>query len=205
MSKDIYKRYWQYRGKTYHKEGFHPTPKEWARIMERSLYHLKKIDPWESMIELGCGTGHCLKLFLEEFPEKLISGMDISSTMLYQAKDYCGHIPALYLHDIRDLPGHFIEGAFDLAFTNVTLIHIPHEDINKSIQSILRIAKAGFFVETTVESGGTKPFAGEKHQFYFAHDYPQLFEELGLQWEILEELDPTVKRKIYYVRQSNEI
>lgn len=212
-TEDLLKLYWEERGKSYHREGLHPNTKYFGWMMSRVYLYLQSaVGEWQSMIELGCGTGHCLKLFHGLFPTKQFTGVDISSTMLEAAKEYLPPEIPLHLKDIRRLQElAFADGSYDLAFTNVTLIHIPPEDIEQTLQQILQIAKAGVFMETSyrgnvgtinVKVPASLHEKKKSTKYYFNHDYPALFEQLGFHWKSLEELDPRVKRNIYYVKKK---
>jgi len=158
------------------------------QIAKAVLRNLKEMR-FDSLLEVGCGVGHFLKVIHRHFPDKRLVGVDISRTMIQDAMRYLERDVPVLVANAYDLP--FRNGEFDLAFTNVCLIHIPPHRIEWTIDEIMRVARQGLFVETS--------FKGETVPYYFCHDYPQLFESLGLDFKVLETLDQVLNRKVYYV------
>jgi len=187
------KKFWVERGKTYLYEGFHPSLEEFMVIAEAVLRNLKQIK-FDSLLEVGCGCGHFLKVIHGHFPNKRLVGVDISRTMIRDALMYLEHQIPVLVANAYDLP--FKNDEFDLAFTNVCLIHIPPNRIEWTVSEIMRVARKGLFVETSVE-GLTVPY-------YFCHNYPRIFKSLGLDFSILETMDPRLNRKIYYVTRPSK-
>jgi len=182
------KHYWTERGKTYLSEGVHPSPERWVKIADAIIRNLRRLR-FRSLLEVGCGYGSCLNLVRMNIPGIRLVGVDISKTMIQSALEYLGYGIPLLVADASNLP--FKDSGFDLAFTNVCLIHIPPGRIEEAVMEILRVAGEGFFVETSVK-GPTAPY-------YFTHDYPELFESLGLEWSVLETIEPETERRIYLV------
>ena len=86
----------------------------------RSLYPvlLEKLShiPFQSALDLGCGTGEMLKLILQEDTHKELCGIDLSEKMLAVAKSKLPEQVKLILGDSESLP--FSDNAFDVVYCN---------------------------------------------------------------------------------------
>ena len=127
----------------------------------RSLYPvlLEKLShiPFQSALDLGCGTGEMLKLILQKDPHKELCGIDLSEEMLAVAKSKLPEQVKLLLGDSEALP--FPDNAFDVVYCN------------DSFQNVLRE------VNRVLKPGGTflmgdcwQPFVGRViMNFYMRH------------------------------------
>ena len=83
----------------------------------RSLYPvlLEKLShiPFQSALDLGCGTGEMLKLILQSDTHKELCGIDLSEEMLAVAKSKLPEQVKILLGDSEALP--FPDNAFDVA------------------------------------------------------------------------------------------
>ena len=74
----------------------------------RSLYPvlLEKLShiPFQSALDLGCGTGEMLKLIVQEDTHKELCGIDLSEKMLAVAKSKLPEQVKLILGDSESLP-----------------------------------------------------------------------------------------------------
>ena len=133
----------------------------------RSLYPalLEKLShiPFQSALDLGCGTGEMLKLILQKDPLKELYGIDISEEMLAVAKSKLPEQVQLLLGDSELLP--FSDGSFDVVYCNDSFHHYP------SPQNVLRE------VHRVMKPGGTflmgdcwQPYVGRViMNFYMRH------------------------------------
>ena len=91
----------------------------------RSLYPilLEKLSliPFQSALDLGCGTGEMLKLILKKYNHKNLCGIDLSEEMLAVAKSKLPEQVQLLLGDSESLP--FPDNSFDVVYC-LSLIHI---------------------------------------------------------------------------------
>ena len=93
----------------------------------RSLYPvmLEKLShiPFQSALDLGCGTGEMLKLILQEDVGKELYGIDLSEKMLHVAKSKLPEQVKLLLGDSEALP--FPDNIFDVVYCNDSCHHYP--------------------------------------------------------------------------------
>ena len=93
----------------------------------RSLYTvlLEKLSPipFQSALDLGCGTGEMLKLILQEDVGKELYGIDLSEKMLHVAKSKLPEQVKLLLGDSEALP--FPDNTFDVVYCNDSFHHYP--------------------------------------------------------------------------------
>ena len=94
----------------------------------------------ESVLDIGCGTGACLRAFLEM--ELLVTGLDPSTYMLDIASRNVGNRADLYRGFAEDLP--FDDNSFNYAclFTALEFVDNPQ----KALEEACRVAKDRIFI-----------------------------------------------------------
>ena len=107
----------------------------------RSLYPalLEKLShiPFQSALDLGCGTGEMLKLILQKDPHKELYGIDISEEMLAVAKSKLPEQVQLFLGDSELLP--FSDGSFDVVYCNDSFHHYPApQNVLREVRRVLK-------------------------------------------------------------------
>lgn len=109
----------------------------------RSLYPvvLEKLShiPFQSALDLGCGTGEMLKLILQEDAGKELYGIDLSEKMLQVAKSKLPEQVKLLLGDSETLP--FSDNTFDVVYCNDSFHHYPAP--MKVLREVQRVLKPG--------------------------------------------------------------
>ena len=109
----------------------------------RSLYPvlLEKLShiPFQSALDLGCGTGEMLKLILQEDTHKELCGIDLSEKMLAVAKSKLPEQVKLILGDSESPP--FSDNAFDVLHCNDSFHHYP--DPHRAAFQAWRVLAAG--------------------------------------------------------------
>lgn len=107
----------------------------------RSLYPalLEKLSeiPYQTALDLGCGTGEMMKRILQDSSGKSLYGIDLSEKMLDVAKKKLGDEAALFLGDSEHLP--FADSTFDVVYCNDSFHHYPAPD--KVLSEIYRVLK----------------------------------------------------------------
>jgi len=94
----------------------------------------------ETILDVGCGTGACLKAYLEMGLR--VTGLDPSTYMLDIALDKIGNRASLYRGYAEDLP--FDDNSFSYAslFTSLEFVADPQ----KSLEEAFRVAKDRVFI-----------------------------------------------------------
>ena len=109
----------------------------------RSLYPvlLEKLShiPFQSALDLGCGTGEILKLILQEDTHKELCGIDLSEKMLAVAKSKLPEQVKLILGDSESLP--FSDNTFDVVYCNDSFHHYPA--LQNVLREVYRVLKPG--------------------------------------------------------------
>ena len=107
----------------------------------RSLYPvlLEKLShiPFQSALDLGCGTGEMLKLILQEDVGKELYGIDLSEKMLHVAKSKLPEQVKLLLGDSEALP--FPDNTFDVVYCNDSFHHYPSPQ--RVLTEVFRVLK----------------------------------------------------------------
>jgi ubiquinone/menaquinone biosynthesis C-methylase UbiE len=117
---------------------FENAPTERAR--RQLITRMARPMPHERVLDIGCGTGRDLSLFLNK--TALLAGVDPSSPMLSLASRRLGNRAALERAFGEDLP--FEDNAFDLALCINTLEFA--EDPQKMLAEACRVAKDRVFI-----------------------------------------------------------
>ena len=111
-----------------HARSFYP-------VLLEKLSHI----PFQSALDLGCGTGEMLKLILQEDTHKELCGIDLSEKMLAVAKSKLPEQVKLILGDSESLP--FSDNAFDVVYCNDSFHHYPAPQ--NVLREVYRVLKPG--------------------------------------------------------------
>ncbi len=107
----------------------------------------------DSLIELGCGSARFLKGLLESYPKLSAWGLEVDK--IQHQKNIAQDVPRLKWVEAgaQDIPAQ--DGQFDGALMLKSLHHVPVEDMDKALQEVARVVKAGgwFFVAEPVYAG----------------------------------------------------
>lgn len=146
----------------------------------------------QSLIEIGCAYGEALYHIHRTYPDMDLTGVDLSPTMILKARKLLeGTGIDLLVVDGRTLP--FGDNEFDIAYTHATLIHVPPPEVKNYIQEIMRVGKAGRFLESS--------YGENRFVYYFAHDYGKIFSDLGYRYEVHRVTDPVLQSTVYLVHK----
>ena len=111
-----------------------------ADLEAQLLLRLLKPVRGERVLDIGCGTGRHLSMFLEIGLD--ITGLDASPYMLDIARKKLGHRAELHQGLAEDLP--FEDNSFDIA-TFITTLEFT-DDVQKALQESCRVAKDRIFL-----------------------------------------------------------
>jgi ubiquinone/menaquinone biosynthesis C-methylase UbiE len=118
----------------------HPNNRLWAQWSFRLMSEMLGPIPGQSVVDIGCGTGHALDFLLSTGLR--ISGVDASSYVLDIAENRLKNHADLYCSKAEDLP--FEDNSFNYAVLFNTLEFV--EDPDKSLEEACRVAKDKLFV-----------------------------------------------------------
>lgn len=107
----------------------------------RALYPvmLKKLSqiPFQSALDLGCGTGEIMKLILQADPHKELYGIDLSEKMLAVARSKLPNQVKLLSGDSESLP--FPDHSFDVVYCNDSFHHYPApQNVLREVRRVLK-------------------------------------------------------------------
>jgi glycosyltransferase involved in cell wall biosynthesis/chemotaxis methyl-accepting protein methylase/tetratricopeptide (TPR) repeat protein len=170
------KSYWQERGKIY-KFQYPARPLGEQPVPHAIVSQLKRLAP-ESVLDWGAGFGKILKEVRTALPDARLYGLDISATVLLDGHRHLfgGSPVALVESDGVHIP--LRDKSVAVSYTHVSLIHVPHENIRTVLSELVRVTRDCILIGETSETA-------HENFYYYAHDYPALFAELGLHAEPL--------------------
>lgn len=92
---------------------------------------------FDSLLDLGCGTGALTKIIATEFPERKLAGLDLSDKMIAQAK--AKNIPncEFIVGDGEKLP--YTDNSFDALICVLSIHHHPNSD--QTLAEMYRVLK----------------------------------------------------------------
>jgi len=111
-----------------------------ADLEDQLLLRLLEPVRGERVLDIGCGTGRHLSMFLELGLD--VTGLDASPHMLAIAREKLGHRAELYQGLAEDLP--FEDNSFDIATLITTLEFV--DDVQKALQEACRVANKRIFL-----------------------------------------------------------
>ena len=127
---------------------------------------LTRLPKQAKILDVGSGPGQFAKHMIETGFE--VIGVDFSKEMVTIAKE---KVPTgNFLHmDMRHLD--FPDNSFDGVFSAYSLIHIPSEEIQATLQGFYRVLKVGGYVEIAVQKGDAdkiinEPFMPTEKMFF---------------------------------------
>lgn len=96
-----------------------------------------RMQPFESLLDVGCGTGTILAMVLSENKSAKISGIDLSEEMLKKASANLGDKAELVNGDSDNLP--WKDNTFDVIVCNASFHHYPQPE--KVLAEMRRVLK----------------------------------------------------------------
>ncbi len=122
--------------------------KEAGAVHGRVLQKLEQLQ-FDSILDVGCGTGTLLSLIKLENRNTAISGGDLSPEMIKVAEDKLGGKADLRVGDSEELP--WTESSFDVVLSTQSFHHYPNP--GKVLVEMKRVLKAnGHLIITDVWS-----------------------------------------------------
>lgn len=104
----------------------------------------------QRVLDLGCGTGYCLKLLQKRYPKAQFIGIDLSRQLLLKAKHYTkkwwGHSPYFIIADIEQLA--LSTQQFDIVCVNLSLLWV--QDLTRCLISLYSLLKPNGLLLLTI-------------------------------------------------------
>ena len=100
------------------------------------IEELKSIK-FNSLLDLGCGTGALTKIIAQEFPEVKLSGLDLSDKMIQEAQKKQIPNSKFVIGDGENLP--YENNSFDALICVLSIHHHPNSD--KTLAEMQRVLK----------------------------------------------------------------
>jgi SAM-dependent methyltransferase len=151
----------------------------WKEEMERFHEEL----PSGKVLEIGSGTGKDAANLIRLGYDYV--GTDASSGLLKLARK---RNPGASFKNVRvqDLTDHFSENEFDGFWTAATLLHIPHDEINGSLENINNVVRNGGigFISIKQGEGELEDETGRLFAYHTLDGFRELLARHG--FEILE-------------------
>lgn len=96
---------------------------KWSALMYDDVLNRIDEQPFQTMLDVGCGTGNLLSKVIQQYEDVKVSGIDFSPKMLNIAAENLGDYAELRLGDAEDLP--WPDNSFDLLVCNSSFHHYP--------------------------------------------------------------------------------
>lgn len=109
------------------------------------------------IIDVGCGTGHCLKELKDTYKNIQLKGTEFASAPLKIASEVAVGIPILKL----DITTNTLSETFDVVLCQQVLEHIP--DYETALQHLWQMTAPCGYLLLTIPDGRLDSFAGHIH------------------------------------------
>ena len=126
---------------------------------------------FETILEMGCGAGHNLKVIKEKYPKTKLWGYDIDETRVEEAKKIPDTI--VEIGDFTEKETPFKDKKFDIVLMMATLIYISPEKMIQTMENIKKSAKKEVIL---IEIHSLDRII---YKIYFLRDYERLLKENG--------------------------
>ncbi len=130
---------------------------------------LKKLKPFNNLLEVGSGCGANLKNIKDKFPESELTGIDLNKHAIFSGERHLSGVNFIHAPSWH-LP--FFDKTFDVVLTDATLMYLAINRVKNTIIEITRVAKRGIIM---VELDGESR-VGELINGYWHRDYKSLLE-----------------------------
>jgi 2-polyprenyl-3-methyl-5-hydroxy-6-metoxy-1,4-benzoquinol methylase len=146
---------------------FHPGSRHRRRLVLESIHNLS----FQSVLDVGCGTGELLGLMQKEFQGKKLTGADYSPAVIGENKRKYPTVDFFVI----DLPRATVDRQFDLVLCSEVIEHI--DDQKNSFLNLAKLVKPGGHLCITCPTG--KIHNTEKHFGHVRHPKPEELEEFA--------------------------
>ena len=109
-----------------------------------------RTEPFETLLDAGCGTAPMISLLAEEYPDRTYTGLDLTPAMIEVAKAKGLPNATFVVGDCENLP--FPENSFDVVINSQSYHHYPNPQAFWN--SVYRVLKPGGKVILRDNTGG---------------------------------------------------
>lgn len=102
------------------------------------LEELEK-EPFDTVLDCGCGTGPAIELLHEKYPEKHFTGLDLTPEMIHVAQEKKLSNTTFVVGDCENIP--FPENSFDAIISSNSFHHYPNPQ--DFFNSAIRVLEKG--------------------------------------------------------------
>lgn len=175
--------YWKTRGGDWIEEQWktksHPHRKQIINI-------LRKLQPWDRLMEIGCGSGVNLANIKKKFGNVWLSGFDISEDAIEFAKKKLPDVHfAMTEVPVRNY-GSRVYADIDIFLCDAVLMYVPDEEIKGAIKNITDSAQKAIILCEWYDNSRL----GVIREDHWARNYPLLFKEFGWDCKIKKVIWP---------------
>lgn len=195
-------KYWIKRGKTFSSEIINQPfyVKKYLDNQEKYIFNILQKNSWDSILEIGCGTGRLTKLLVTQSGIKKIKAIDISEDLLSVArknlKNYKIEFQQINLNKF------FTNEKFDLVFSTEVIQHISPKKVKDIISKLISLSKNKIILVETIDYS-KKNFS--KDDYFFVHDYKKLFKHFKVKNITIHPISLPISLKIIdrYIKLRN--
>lgn len=116
--------------------GYRYMPGRWEKVARMMAEHYG-IKPGDRILDVGCGKGYLLHDFTQVVPGVEVTGIDISSYAIANAKEEIQH--RVQVGNATQLP--FADDSFDLVISITTLHNLYCHDFDRALREIERVGR----------------------------------------------------------------
>jgi SAM-dependent methyltransferase len=134
----------------------------------------------KSALDIGCGYGLFIKALEDKYPHMTLAACDVSPTQVAETKKFLGEASKVTVKESDNFRLPFKDKELELSYTIVVCVCIPKEKIEDFLKEIFRVT-SGYCLFLENSRGWTG-------WSYHEHDYPALFEKMGMKWRALKDV-----------------
>jgi ubiquinone/menaquinone biosynthesis C-methylase UbiE len=110
---------------------------KFCSLMYEGVMQKIRTQPFNSILDVGCGTGAILSLVISEYKGIKACGIDLSEKMIEKSAELLGQSVQLIVGDSDNLP--WADNSFDLVLCNSSFHHFPEPlKVLKEIRRVLK-------------------------------------------------------------------
>ncbi len=177
--------YWVKRPLNDEEKDWKGEQKNWVDGYVKSVDHphraliinaLKKLMPFESIVEVGANCGPNLFLIRKEFPNTKVAGIDLSPEAVEVGKKFVPEAD-LRVGSMIKLP--WEDKSFDIGLADASLMYISPDDIDVVMIELVRVTKKALLIIDRFDESEK----GVIKNHIWTRNYPLILEKLGYKVE----------------------